>query len=491
MGRPGVSGTGTQWDLIVIGGGTAGIVASRTAAGLGARVALVERAALGGDCLWTGCVPSKALIAAAHHVTDARRATGFGVSGVDPVVDFAAVMAHVKAAIAAIAPEDSAEAMQASGVQVVTGSARFTGPDTLDVDRDDRGLRLRFRRALITTGAGPAVPPVPGLREAKPLTSDSAWNLQELPDRLVVLGAGSIGCELGQAFARLGSRVTLVEALPRILAREDPDAARLVREAFDRDGIRVLAGHTVVGVSGGAGQDGTVVLEGPSGTSTIGFDELLVAVGRRPNTAGLEPSAAGVQLDDRGFVRVDDHLRTSNPRIWAAGDVTPLPPFTHTAGVFGSLAATNAVLGLRRSVDLSAVPRVTFTDPEVAAVGRPTWADPGDPAPRTVTRGNERVDRAVVDDRTDGFSRLTLGKRSRIEGATVVGPRAGETLAELTLAVRKHLSTTDLAGTIHPYPTYGDGPWNAAVADVRDRLASPTARRVTAALRRLRRGRSS
>ena len=479
-----MSRTGTQWDLIVIGGGTAGIVAARTAAGLGAKVALVERAALGGDCLWTGCVPSKALIAAAHHATDTRRATAFGVSAAPPVVDFAAVMAHVKGAIAAIAPEDSAEAMQASGVRVLTGSARFTGPDTLDVD----GQRLRFRRAIITTGAGPAVPPVPGLREAKPLTSDSVWNLQGLPGRLVVLGAGSIGCELGQAFSRLGSRVTLVEALPRILAREDPDAARLVRGALERDGIRVLAGHTVVGVSGGAGRDGTVVLDGPSGTSTIGFDELLVAVGRRPNTAGLEPGAAGVQLDDRGFVEVDDHLRTSNPRIWAAGDVTPLPPFTHTAGVFGSLAATNAVLGLRRTVDLSAVPRVTFTDPEVAAVGSPTWADNGDPAPRTLTRGNERVDRAVVDDRTDGFSRLTLGKRSRIVGATVVGPRAGETLAELTLAVRKQLSTTDLAGTIHPYPTYGDGPWNAAIADFRERLSSPIAKWLTGVLRRLRRG---
>ena len=280
-----MSGTGTRWDLIVIGGGTAGIVASRTAAGFGARVALVERAALGGDCLWTGCAaPPEGL-----HLLDTRRATEFGVSSPPPVVDFAAVMAHVKGAIAAIAPEDSAEAMHASGVQVLTGSARFTGPDTLDLD----GRRLRFRRAIITTGAGPALPPVPGLREANPLTSHSVWNLQELPDRLVVLGAGSIGCELGQAFARLGSRVTLVEALPRILAREDPDAARLVRDAFDRDGIRVLGGHTVVGVSGGAGQAGTVVLDGPSGSSTIGFDQLLVAVGRRPNTAGLEPDAAG------------------------------------------------------------------------------------------------------------------------------------------------------------------------------------------------------
>ncbi len=483
-----MSTAGTPWDLIVIGGGTAGIVASRTAADLGAKVALVERAALGGDCLWTGCVPSKALIAAAHHVTGARRAVGFGVGlgGSAPVVDFAAVMAHVKGAIAAIAPEDSTESLESGGVHVVSGSARFTGPETVDVD----GRTLRFRHALIATGAGPAVPAVAGLREAKPLTSESVWNLHGLPERLVVLGGGSIGCELGQAFARLGSRVTLVEALPRILAREDPDAARLVRDALDQDGIQVLAGHTVVGVHGGAGQDGEVLLEGPSGSSTVGFDHLLVAVGRRPKTAGLEPDAAGVDLDERGFIRVDDHLRTSNPRIWAAGDVTALPPFTHTAGVFGSLAATNAVLGLRRRVDLSAVPRVTFTDPEVAAVGRPTWAENGDPVPQTVTRHNNRVDRAVADGRTDGFTRLTLGKRSRIEGATVVGPRAGETLAELTLAVRKQLSTTDLAGTIHPYPTYGDGPWNAAISHGRDRLASPLVRRVISVLRFLRRGRS-
>ncbi len=477
---------GTRWDLVVIGGGTAGIVASRTAARFGAKVSLVERAAPGGDCLWTGCVPSKALIAAAHHVADARRANAFGVRIATPVVDFAAVMAHVRGAIDAIAPEDSAPAMKASGVHVLTGSARFTAPDTLDVG----GQPVRFRRAIISTGAVPVVPAVPGLREANPLTSESVWNLNELPGRLIILGGGSIGCELSQAFARLGSQVTLVESLPRILSREDPDAARLIQEAFDRDGVRVLAGHCVVSVTGGAGREGTVVLDGPTSSGTIEFDQLLVAVGRRPDTAGLGLNAGGVELDDRGFVRVNNQLRTSNPRIWAAGDVTALPPFTHTAGVYGSLAATNAVLGLRRTVALSAVPRVTFTDPEVAAVGRPTWAAAGEQSPRTVTKKNERIDRAVVDDRTDGFCRLTLGKRSRIEGATVVGPRAGESLAEITLAVRKHLSTSDLAGTIHPYPTYGDGPWNAALIDVRARLASPVAQLVTAVLRRLRRSRS-
>ena len=202
------------------------------------------------------------------------------------MIDFAAVMAHVKSAIATIAPEDSAETLEAGGVHVISGSARFTGSDTLEVD----GRSLRFRRAIIATGAAPAVPPVPGLREATPLTSESVWDLDDLPERLVVLGGGSIGCELGQAFARLGSQVTLVEALPRILAREDPDAARLVGEAFERDGIAVLAGHTLVEVHGGAGQHGEVVLEGPAGSGTVGFDRLLVAVGRRPNVSGLEPA---------------------------------------------------------------------------------------------------------------------------------------------------------------------------------------------------------
>ncbi|WP_353649965.1 FAD-dependent oxidoreductase [Nakamurella sp. A5-74] len=472
----------TEWDLVVIGGGTAGIVASRTAAGLGARVALVERAAPGGDCLWTGCVPSKALIAAAHHVAVARRAPGFGVSSPVGAVDFPAVMAQVKAAIEAIAPDDSVEAMVAAGVEVITGSARFIAAGALEVD----GRRVELRRAIITTGARPAIPPVPGLREAEPLTSDTVWDLQALPDRLVVMGGGSIGCELGQSFARLGSRVTLVEALPRILAREDPDAARLVQDMFDRDGVHVRAGQPVVAVRGGAGHPGELVLDGPSSSSTVEFDRLLVAVGRRPNTAGLQVDVAGVQLDERGFVQIDDHLRTSNPRIWAAGDVTALPPFTHTAGVFGSLAATNAILGLRRTVDLSAVPRVTFTDPEVAAVGLPTWAENGERAPRTLTQEHAHVDRAVVDGRTDGFSRLTVGRGSRIVGATVVGPRAGETLAELTLAVRKNLTTSDLAGTIHPYPTYGDGPWNATIADVRSKVAAPIVQRIAAVLRWLR-----
>ncbi|SHG28294.1 dihydrolipoyl dehydrogenase family protein [Geodermatophilus nigrescens] len=469
------------WDLVVVGGGTAGLVGARTAAALGARVLMAERDRPGGDCLWTGCVPSKALLAAAARAAEARTAGELGVTVTGVTVDLAAVMRHVRGAIAAIEPEDSPAALEAAGVTVRRGTARLTGPATLDLD----GRPVAFRAALLATGASPALPPVPGLREAAPLTSETVWDLDVLPRRLVVLGGGGIGCELGQAFARLGAAVTLVEALPRVLPGEDPDASALVAAALRRDGVDVRTGTRVTAVSGEPGGAGEVTVEGPGGAATVAFDRLLVAVGRRPDTAALDPAAAGVALDDDGYVRVDDALRTTNPRVWAAGDLTAVSRWTHTAGVHGATAAANAVLGLRRTVDRRAVPRVTFTDPEVAAVGAPTWAGDGAPAPRTVTRRAERVDRAVAEGRTDGFARLALGPRSRVEGATVVGPRAGEALAELTLAVRKGLRTSDLAGTTHPYPTHGDGPWNAALDDVRSRLAR--ARPATAAWVRLRR----
>lgn len=473
--------TASPWDLLVVGGGTAGIVAAKTAARFGARVALVERDRTGGDCLWTGCVPSKALLAAADVAARARSGAALGVHVGDVRVDFPAVMAHVRAAVAHIEPVDSVAALEAAGVTVVRGDARFTGPRHVDVD----GRTLTFRRAVLATGASPAVPPVPGLREAGPLTSDTVWDLEALPERLVVLGGGSIGCELGQAFARLGSRVTLVEALPRLLAREDPDAATLVHATLEKDGVEVLVGHHAAAVEA----PGRITVTAEGATRTLEYDALLVAVGRTPRSAGLGLDAAGIAVDGRGFVTVDDRLRTTNRRVHAAGDVTAHPQFTHVAGVHGSLAATNAVLGLRRRVDVRAVPRVTYTDPEVAAVGRPTWSEAPSARPaHLVTRGHDEVDRAVAEGRTEGFARLVLADNgTTVAGATVVGPRAGETLAELTLAVRRGLSTTALAGTMHAYPTYADGPWNAAIARVQERLARPRTRAVLSALVRARR----
>jgi pyruvate/2-oxoglutarate dehydrogenase complex dihydrolipoamide dehydrogenase (E3) component len=466
---------GGTWDLLVVGGGAAGLVGARTAASLGASVLLVERERTGGDCLWTGCVPSKALLAAAAAAAQARCAGRLGVHVQGVRIDAGEVMAHVRGAVAAIEPVDSAEALRAAGVLVARASARFTGPGGADVG----GVPVRFRQALVATGSGPAVPPLPGLREAEPLTSDTVWALTEFPERLVVLGGGTIGCELGQAFARLGSEVTVVEAADRVLAGEDPDAARLVTDALAADGVRVVTGSPVVAVEGAAGNR-DVVLEGGR---RIPAGAVLVALGRRPDTRGLALGAAGVAVDERGFVRVDARLRTTNRRIWAAGDVTGHPQLTHVAGVHGSTAASNAVLGLRRAAQVAAVPRVTYTSPEVASVG----AGADEPGVTVRTRHHDEVDRAVVEGGTAGFARLVLDARGRVVGATVVGPRAGESLAELTLAVRTGLRARDLAATMHPYPTFGDGPWNAAIAEVRGRLAAPAARRVTGALAAVRR----
>lgn len=486
------------WDLLVVGGGTAGIVAAKTAASLGASVLLVERDRMGGDCLWTGCVPSKALLSAAAKAAHAGGSSAHGVDVQTVRVDFPAVMKHVQAAVATIEPTDSPEAMTAAGVHVAHGDLRFAGPRTAVVS----GQKIAFRQAMLAVGASPAVPPIPGLQDAvaagQVLTSDTIWDLAELPRRLVVLGGGSIGCELGQAFARLGAEVTIVEAAPRLLPREDADAAAIVTRALEADGITVMTGAAVRRVHPDPADAPSDIPADPSGHGHGGqllldedvhvvYDRLLVAVGRSPRTRGLGLDVAGVEVDPRGFVVVDRALRTRNRRIWAAGDLTGHPQFTHTAGVHGSTAAVNAVLGLHRAAQTQAIPRVTFTDPEVAAVGAaPADADTKRGL-RVVTRHHHEVDRAIADADTSGFSRLVLDAKGRVVGAGIVGPRAGESLAELVLAVRLGLRTRDLAATVHAYPTYSDGPWNAAIADVRERLAAPrTARavRVLASIRR-------
>lgn len=475
-------GADAGWDLLVVGGGTAGIVGAKTAARLGARVLLVERGRTGGDCLWTGCVPSKALLAAADAAAAVRRGVRLGVTASGVEVDFARVMQHVHDAVARIAPVDSAEALTRAGVTVRTGQARLTSAGTAEVC----GRQVFFDQALLATGASPAVPDVPGLAELDHLTSDTVWDLSELPSDLVVLGGGSIGCELAQAFARLGSRVTLVEAAPRLLTREDPAAAALVEAALVADGVRVRTGSAVVGVEQVDAAHGVLCL---ADGERIGATRLLVALGRTPRTTGIGLDRAGVAVDARGFVVVDDTLRTTHPRIWAAGDLTGHPQFTHAASVHGSLAAANAVLGLRRRVDVASLPRVTFTDPEVAAVGVSTDALATDGAERLrfLDSSHQHVDRAVAEGDTDGFARLAVDRRGRVRGATVVGPRAGETLAELTLAVARGLTTRQLAGVTHPYPTYGDGPWNAVIGDVRAQLERPSSRRVLGGLARTRR----
>lgn len=465
------------WDLLVVGGGTAGIVGAKTAARLGARVLLVERERTGGDCLWTGCVPSKALLAAADVAASARGAHRFGIAVEEVSVDFAKVMDHVRTAIQHIAPVDSLEALEKASVCVRTATARFTGPDSAEID----GTTLRFRQALVATGASPAIPSIPGLSDVDYLTSDTVWGLSELPADLVVLGGGSIGCELGQAFARLGSTVCVVEGAPRILPREDPLAAAELARALAEDGVDLSTGSAVARIEPTGPGCGVLHLEGGQ---QVPFSRLLVAVGRAPRTGDLGLGAAGVEVDAGGFVVVDALLRTTNPRIWAAGDLTGHPQFTHIAGVHASLAASNAILGVRRKVDLTVVPRVTFTDPEVAAVGVAT--DRVAPGLRTIHWSHSHVDRAVAEGALGGFTRLVIDRRGHVLGATVVGPRAGETLAELTLAITQGLTTRDLAGVTHAYPTYNDGPWNAAISDVQDQLERPITQRALGALTRAR-----
>jgi len=466
-------------DLLVVGGGTAGLVAAKTAGRMGARVLLVEEHRTGGDCLRTGCVPSKALLAAADDVAIARAAARWGLDAPTGPADLAAVMAHVRDAVATIEPVDSPAAIEATGASVVLGRARLTGPHEALVAPHDGPLRtVRFRRAVLATGASPTVPAVPGLAESAPLTSDTVWDLDTLPSRLLVLGGGGIGCELGQAFARLGSHVTLVEGAERLLPREDPEASAAVRRALEADGVTVHTGRPLARVEAGAAHlhDGT----------GIAFDRVLVAVGRTPRTDDLGLAEAGVETTGSGHVVVDDHLRTTNPAIWAAGDLTGHAQLTHVASTHGSLAATHAVLGVPRTVD-PLVPRVTYTDPEVAAVGASTAEADLAPGQRVIDLPHRDVDRAVAEGRTDGATRLTVDRRGRLLGATVVGPRAGETLGELALAVKQGLSVRDVASLTHAYPTWNDGVWNATTGDLRRQLERPATRRVLGAVVRGRR----
>lgn len=469
-------------DLVVIGGGTAGIIAARTAAALGARVLLVEAERTGGDCLWTGCVPSKTLLAAAATAHRAR-AGGSGVAPTEPKVDFPEVMARVRAAIAHLEPDDSPATLRAAGVEVRRGHARFTGPRTVDID----GQPMRFRRAVVATGSAPAVPPVPGLAEIPPLTSDTVWDLTDLPARLVVLGGGPVGCELGQAFARLGAQVTLVETVDRLVPREDPRASVLLTARLTAEGIQVHTNTTVIRITGIPGAL-TCETTGPGGPGAIEADRVLLATGRRPRDTDLGLATAGIRTDPSGYVVVDRRLRTSNRRVYAAGDITGGPAFTHLAAVHGSIAAGNALLGPLRAIEHDRIPRVTFTDPEIAHVGL------GETQARQRHGGtirvrslrHDRLDRAVTEQDTGGFTRIVLDAKGRVLGATIVAPRAGEMITELGVLVARGGRLRELASVVHPYPTWSQAVWNLAVAESTAALARPVPRRAIAVLRRLR-----
>lgn len=468
------------WDLIVVGGGTAGIVAAKTAAGLGARVLLIERHKTGGDCLWTGCVPSKSILAVAHIAAVAKLGRHMGITIPNATINFPAVMNYVKSAIAEIAPQDSPEVLGSAGITVIHGNAFFTSLNSISID----GVAHQFVKALIATGAAPTIPAIPGLRESNYLTSENVWELEELPTKLVIVGAGSIGCELGQAFNRLGSEVTLIDSAGRILPREDESASRFLTNQLTSEGIKILTSAKVQRIETDALGQGHILFDIPNiEGENIAFDRILIAIGRSPRTTGLGLDNAGVEISKQGFVVTSKSLRTTNRNIWAAGDITGHPQFTHVAGIHASTAASNAVLGLSRKAETSTIPRVTFTDPEVAAVGLSTTEN--NPKFRILERPNSEVDRAITESRQNGTTKIVVDSKGRIVGGMTVGPRAGEILAEITLAMRLGLKTRDLASTIHPYPTYGDGLWNIAIADFRNQLSAPNMKFVIKILREI------
>ena len=441
-------------NLVVIGGGSAGLIAAYIAATVRARVTLVEQGAMGGDCLNTGCVPSKTLIRCARVAHGVREAKRYGVTAGEPRVDFDAVMARVRRAVADIAPKDSMERYRSLGVDCVAGRAELIDPHHVGVGE----RTLSTRSIVLASGATPLVPPVPGLDRVVALTSDNLWALDRLPPRLLVMGAGPIGCELAQAFARLGSSVTLIDMEARLLPREDADVSAHLTEVFRREGIDVRLGHKAVAVEAveesGAG---TLKAETADGTVALPFDRILVAVGRRPNSRGYGLENLGIETEPNGAVKVDRYLRTTCRNVYACGDLVGPYQFTHMASHQAWFAAVNALFGRLRkfAVNYAVVPWATFTDPEIARVGL-SEADARQQGRKVevTTYKLDDLDRAVAEGETEGWVKvLTEPGRDRILGATIVGAEAGEVISELVLAMTHKLGLKDLMSTIHVYPT--------------------------------------
>ncbi|HEX3236402.1 MAG TPA: mercuric reductase [Gemmatimonadales bacterium] len=464
-----------RYHLVVIGAGPGGLMVAAIAAGLGARVALIERHRLGGDCLNAGCVPSKALIAAARSwrvAADSSR--DFGGPRTVGTGDFATAMQRMRRLRAELSRADSAARYRDLGVDVFLGEGAFTGRDAVSV----AGRVLRFRRAVIASGSRAAIPRVPGLEGTGYLTNETVLDLAQLPRHLVVLGAGPNGCEMGQAFARFGSRVTLVEEQAHILPGEDPDAARVVGRALEGDGVRLLVEARVLRADP-RGSTRVLQVQRDGRTEEIAADQVLLAAGRVPNVEGLGLEAAGVAFGPRG-IRVDDRLRTSNRRIFAIGDVCSQERFTHVADAQARLVVGNALFFGLGGGDASRliVPRVTYTSPEVAHVGRSLGEAAGAGyRVDTITVPFEAVDRAVLDGQNGGFLRVHLQRgRGRILGATLVAEHAGEMIGELALAVTAGVGLGAIGSTIRPYPTQGEAIRKVADAWRRARL-TPRAKR--------------
>lgn len=462
-----------RYDLVVLGAGTAGLVSAAIAAGLGGRVALIERALMGGDCLNVGCVPSKALLRAARAWSEARSARDrFGGPKAAGPGDFGAAMERMRRLRAELSPNDSASRFRDLGVDVFLGTGRFTGPEVVEVN----GRSLRFRRAILATGARPVIPEIPGLRASAPLTNETIFTLTELQPRLLVIGGGPIGCELAQAFARFGSAVTLIEAGARLLPRDDPDAARQVRRALEKDGVVVLLDARVVRVASD-GRVNRAQVERAGEAGEVEAERILVATGRAPNVEEIGLEAAGIRAGARG-VETDERLRTTNHRVLAVGDVNGRFPFTHAADAEARIAVQNALFFGRKQVSDLVIPWCTYTSPEVAQVGigaEEAIRRAGEV--ETITVPLAEVDRARLDGEEEGFLRVHLRAGSdSILGATVVAEHAGDLIAPLAMAMTAGLGLDRIGSTVLPYPTVAEAVRRAADAHRRKRL-TPAVRR--------------
>ena len=443
-----------RYNLVVIGAGTAGLVTAAGAAGLGAKVALIERHLIGGDCLNYGCVPSKAIIRSSRSAEDVRKAGSFGVHvphGME--VDFAEVMERMRRLRSKISFHDSANRFRGLGVDVFLGEARFTGEDSVEVG----GRKLLFSKAVIATGARAVELPIEGLREAGYLTNETVFSLTERPERLAVIGGGPLGSELAQAFQRLGSHVTIIEVGDHLLGREDSDAAKIVQDAFLREGVELLLNARPKRIS--RTDEGKVIIYEKEGREErLLVDEILIGAGRAPNVEGLNLEAAEVRYDRKNGVIIDDHLQTTNPRIYAAGDICLQYKFTHTADATARIVIQNALFMGRKKLSALTIPWTTYTDPEVAHVGmyerdareRGIEVD-------TFVRPLSEVDRAILDGEDEGFVKVHLKRGTdKILGATIVARHAGEMVSEISLAIVNGLGLKAIGSVIHPYPSQAE-----------------------------------
>lgn len=445
-----------RYNLVVIGAGTAGLVTAAGAAGLGAKVALIERSAMGGDCLNFGCVPSKALLSAARYAAAVQNAGDFGVQVTDrPNIDFAGVMERVRRLRARISPNDSAERFRKLGVDVFFGDGRFVNSQTIDV----AGTRLSFKRAVIATGARAAIPSIPGLESIRYLTNESLFSLTRQPRSMAIIGAGPIGCEMAQAFARLGTNVLLFESDAGLLTRDDREAASVVRASLEHDRVRFVQAGNSLRITPDSTSSGAAVLnfQTPAGLVSERVDCILISAGRTPNVESLNLDAVGVQSHEKGIV-VNDFLQTTNQHIYAAGDVCSSFQFTHAADFMARAVIQNTLFFGRARMSRLVIPWCTYTSPELAQVGlTETHAAEQGIAFDVWRQSLHDLDRAILDGSDHGFVKmLTTRGTDRIIGATIVGPHAGDLISEVTLAINQRVGLRKLALTIHPYPTLAD-----------------------------------